>query len=150
MDFDSAYKRASALCTRQEYCCSDIKEKLFQWDVEKETAKEVIYSLIKDKFIDENRYAGSYTRDKFKFNGWGKQKIIWNLRQKKIPEDIIQNSMETIDSDEYEKKLLNTLQEKSKKIKENDHAKKKAALIRFAASKGFEMKEIMLLVKKIK
>ena len=150
MDYNSAYKKAARLCGQQEHCCTDIKEKLVKWGSTPETVKNVITNLVNEKFIDENRYAGFYARDKFKLNGWGKQRIIWNLRQKKIKDDIIQTAIKTIDQDEYEKKLLKMLQEKSEKIKDKVLAEKKAVIVTFASSRGFEMNEIMKLLKKIK
>jgi len=150
MDYKLAYKKAATLCGQREYCCSEIKEKLVKWGSTPETIKKVITNLVTEKFIDENRYAGFYTRDKFNLNGWGKQKIIWNLRQKRITEDMIQAAIKTIDQDEYEKMLLKLLQEKSEKIKDKELSEKKAVLITFASSRGFEMNEIMKLLKMMK
>ena len=143
MTTETAYTKASALCATREHCCFDIREKLLNWGIDDETSKKIISRLVEEKFIDESRYAQFYARDKFKFNGWGKQKMIWTLRLKKIPEKIIQTAIETIDPDDYENKLLYLLQEKSKKTKEKDTVKKRAALIRFAQSKGFETDEII-------
>jgi regulatory protein len=149
MDFNTAYQKASAICGQQESCRSDIENKLVNWNVDEETIEKVITCLLEEKFIDENRYAGFYARDKFKFNGWGKYKIKWNLLQKKIPSEIIQTAIETIDCQEYENKLTNLLKEKADTIKDKDKVKKKAALVRFALSRGFEMNEIMPLINKM-
>ena len=150
MDFNNAYQKTSALCGQQEYCITDIKKKLDLWCADNETVEKVITCLLEDKFIDENRYAEFYARDKFKFNGWGKQKIVWNLSRKNIPSEIIKTAIETIDFQEYENKLEKLLIEKSKKIKETNSIKKKATLVRFALSRGFKMNEIMSVISKLK
>jgi len=144
------YSKATSLCATREYCQFDIKEKLFSWGIDIETSEKIIAQLIEEKFIDENRYASFYARDKFKFNGWGKIKIIWNLRLKKIPETIIQEAISTIDSDEYENKLFDLLKEKSRKINNPESEKNRAALLRFAQSRGFDTYEALRVIRKLK
>jgi regulatory protein len=149
MDFNTAYQKASAICSQQECCRSDIESKLLNWGAESEIIEKVISCLLEEKFIDETRYASFYARDKFKFNGWGKYKIKWNLSQKKIPSEIIQLALETIDYQEYNDKIEKLLREKASKIKEKKKKKKKAALIRFALSRGFQMNEAISLINRI-
>jgi len=147
MDFESIYKKTSTICSQQECCISDIKEKLLKWGIEENTSEKVISSLIKDKFIDEKRYASNYAKEKNNFNGWGKQKIIWNLKQKTIPDEIIKSAIEAIETEDYNKILLNLLRQKSQSISNHDPYKKKVALARFAVSRGFGMSEVMEIMK---
>ena len=146
---ENHFNKSAALCARQEYCCSEIREKLRKWNNDEETSQKVIARLLSEKYIDERRYAEFYVRDKFRFNKWGKQKIIWQLRQKQIPEEYINFALETIEDDEYETMLLSILKDKSKSIGNIDVIKKKASLIRFAISRGFKIDEIMPLVERI-
>ena len=143
---DIAFNKATALCARQEYCCSEIREKLRKWNNDEDTSQKVIARLVEEKYIDEKRYSEFYVRDKFRFNKWGKQKIVWQLRQKRIPEEYINSALETIDDEEYKSTLSSILKEKARSLGKIDAAKKKASLIRFAVSRGFRIDEIMTLV----
>ena len=74
------------LCGRKEYCRSEITEKLAVRKLSPGDIDHILLALEKEKFIDEDRYAGTFTRDKLRLNRWGKVKIRYLLRQKKIPE----------------------------------------------------------------
>ena len=71
-----ALNRAMALCSRTEYCISDIRQKLESWGLESDKAGDVIAILIKENFINEERYAGAFARDKYRYNKWGRVKIV--------------------------------------------------------------------------
>ena len=85
-----AYDKAAVLCSRSEYCTYEIGEKLKLWGLSPEEAVLVIENLIAEKYIDDERFARAYAKDKFKFNRWGKQKIAYMLRSKNIPAEIIE------------------------------------------------------------
>jgi len=139
MDAKKALSRAAAYCSRQERCVYDVKRKLEAWEVAPEEFGAIIERLVKEKFIDEERYSAFFTRDKFRFNGWGKIKINWALKQKGIAEDVIDNALSGITEAEYLQKLKKLLKEKSKQIKgKKDGYQTKAALVRFAQAKGYE------------
>lgn len=143
MDFNTAFNRAAALCAQQERCRSDIQEKLEAWQVEAGVAETVLEKLVNEKYIDERRFAGFYARDKFRFNKWGRNKIAWHLRQKKIDNAVIADVLGNLNDDEYQQTLFSLLKEKERSVAGRDFLKKKAALVRFAASKGFEYDQIM-------
>lgn len=143
MDFKTAFNKSAALCAKQERCCCEIEDKLVLWEVDKVIIEKVISQLIDEKYIDENRFAGFYARDKFRFNKWGKQKIAWHLRRKKIDQEIIKDVLNKLDDRDYNETLFLLMKEKERGLPVNDPYKKKAALIRFAVSRGFEFDQIM-------
>lgn len=138
MDFQTALNRSSALCSRQEYCRLDLRRKHEKWDVSPGESEKIINYLVDEKFIDEERYAHFYVRDKFKFNRWGKYKITWQLRQKKLDDKLIGAALKEISDEEYLQVLESVLQEKLKQAKEKDPFVLKAGLVRYAVSKGYE------------
>ena len=139
MDDRKALSRAAAYCSRQERCVYDVERKLEAWDVDREKFGAIIERLIKEKFIDESRYSVFFVRDKFRFNGWGRIKIRWALKQKGIAEKDINNALTEIDDAVYHEKLTEILKEKYKQIRnKKDEYQTKAALVRFAQSKGYE------------
>ena len=133
-----ALKRAAALCSRQEYCTGDIHKKLIQWGLEEDEANQVISQLVKESFLDDSRYAGQYTRDKFKFNGWGKIKITHALRQKGITRALIDEALNQLNQEEYVESCRLLLRKKSQSIKDKNQYSRKGKLYRFAAGRGFE------------
>ncbi len=150
MDSKKALGKAAAYCSRQERCISDVTKKLEAWGVEPDEFGAIIEHLLKEKFIDEQRYALFYTRDKFRFNGWGKVKIKYGLKQKGIAEQNIRDALSEIDPVEYEQKLYELLKNKFNQIKgRRDEYHTRAALTRFAASKGYEQDLIYPAIEKL-
>jgi regulatory protein len=136
--FEIALQRAAGLCSRQEQCTSHIREKLRSWNVNGEDEEKIILKLTEEKFLDDERYAGFYVKDKFKFNGWGRIRITHMLRQKRVEEEFIENALLQIDEEEWFQTCLGLIRKKFSIIKEEDPFKQKGKLLRYAASRGFE------------
>ena len=79
-----ALHRAAALCSSSEHCIADIREKLSRWGIGEPDARTIVERLVQERFIDEERYAIAFAKDKFRFSGWGRIKIRYALQQKRI------------------------------------------------------------------
>jgi len=137
-EYREALKRAAALCSRQEQCSSHVLEKLKHWDVSEEDSRRIIELLQQEKYVDDQRYALSYTRDKFRLNGWGKVKIGVMLRRKGIPDSMIKKALNEIDDESYFRACARLIAEKSSSLKEKNPFARKGKLFRHAAQRGFE------------
>jgi len=133
-----ALEKAQNLCAQKEKCIKDIKQKFYQWGINKNDFEPLITNLIEDKFIDEERFAKAFAKEKFRFNKWGKVKIEFTLKQKNIPEDYIQKGLNEIPLYEYHQVLEKELIKKLKSLKDTDEFTIKSKLVRFAVSRGFE------------
>jgi regulatory protein len=138
MEYKEALNKAAALCSRAEKCKYDIEKKFADWGLMTDKIEEGLAYLVKEKFIDENRYAKHFVHDKFRFNHWGKIKIAYALRQKNISQKDISNAMNEIQDSEYRDTLLDILKSKIRTIKSSSSYELKAKLMRFAQSRGFE------------
>jgi Uncharacterized protein conserved in bacteria len=136
--FKIALEKAMAHCSRREYCCDDIQNKLSIWGVENNDAMKILGILINDNFINESRYATAFVRDKFKYNKWGKVKIAAHLRSKKLPPDIINSALDSIDNNLYTKLLQEIIETHRQSVKAKNQYDLKAKLLRYGLSKGFE------------
>lgn len=136
--YKSALSKAAAICSGSEKCVADVKKKLEQWQVDPSIANRVIETLISEKFIDHTRYTTFFVRDKFRFNKWGKRKIVFELSRKAIDRDIIEEAINTIADEEYLEVVEEILKVKKRQIRQKDIWQTKAALMRYGLSKGFE------------
>lgn len=144
-----AILKAQTLCAGQEKCVFDIRKKLYDWKLPTKNHDAVIDLLIKDQFINEQRYTLFFAKDKFRFNKWGKMKIEYTLKQKNIPYEYIKSALDEIPETEYDKLLESELIKKLKTIKDKDEYTIKSKLVRFATSKGFENGKIFDMVSTI-
>lgn len=138
----SAYLKATAICSRGETSSFDIHEKLRKWGLEEPDAKEIIEQLKAEKYLNDERFARAYVKDKFRFNHWGRQKIAYMLSSKKISREIQQAAFEEIEEESYSEELVRLIKAKEKTIKADDLFEKRNKLIRFAMARGFETEQI--------
>jgi regulatory protein len=136
--FRVSLEKSMAQCSRKELCCDDIRKKLSLWDVATGDIEKIIAILVKENFIDENRYAKAFVRDKFKYNKWGKVKIASHLRSKKLPPEIIGTALDEIDHEQYVKFIKGLLHGHTRSVKAKNEFDLKGKLLRFGLSKGFE------------
>jgi regulatory protein len=134
----AALSKAMALCSQREYCIDDIRSKLHSWSVGESDIEMIIESLVKENFINENRYSEAYAKDKFRYNKWGKVKIRANLKMKKIPSDVIISALNSINHELYVKTLEELLTAHRRSVKAKNQFDLKGKLLRYGLSKGFE------------
>ena len=130
--------RAAALCARSEQAPADIREKLVKWGLSLSAANQVLAQLIEQGYINERRFARAFVNDRFRFNGWGRIKIAHQLRLKGISSDLIDEAMAAIDEEQYREHLLKLLRAKWRDVSDREPRAAWAAMMRFAASRGFE------------
>lgn len=136
--FEELLHKAASYCSISEHCISEVDEKLKAWCVECNERQKIIEKLVDDDFINEKRFCVAYAKDKFHFNKWGKIKITYALRQKGLPNELIDLALDTIDDGEYEEMLAILLKNKLKTIKWEYEFEKMGKLFNFAQSRGFE------------
>jgi len=152
-----AYFKLSSLCAIAEYCCHDIMKKMNNWEwkvnIDEDDKKQhneavervkanIITRLLKERFIDESRFAHAFVRDKFRYNHWGRIRIAQELRLRKIDNNIIDSALEEIDNEENIDKLSDILRKKLPTIKGKNDYEIRCKLIRFAMGRGFTYDDI--------
>ncbi len=145
-----ALSRMASLCARREYCVFDIETKLQRYNLDKKSIDNITAQLKKEKYIDELRFTRSFINDKIRFNKWGKKKIEFALRQKRVPENIVDKAFQDFPDDKINESLQDLLQAKWKTIKGNSDYDKQNKLIRFGISRGFDMSTILNCMKNLK
>jgi regulatory protein len=129
--------KARGYCAQQERCVSEVALKLREWKVNEARAEKILEQLIKEDYLNEERFARSFAGGKFRINHWGKTKIIYELERRQVPDLIIQIGLEEIDDEEYKETLREILERKNREIKEKDTFKRKQKLVAFALQKGY-------------
>lgn len=127
-----------AICAASEKCRADIDTKLIQWGLDAGERIKITEELVREKFIDEERYAVSFARDKFRQNKWGRIKISAMLRMKGLDESVIRKGINALEEDLYAETLKKLIASQKKQVKAVNKYELRGKLIRFAVSKGFE------------
>lgn len=133
--------RMRNLCSRREYCRSDIMKKvLMALDGDRAAAEKVLDVLVAEKYIDEQRYASAFARDKASLAGWGGTKIRYMLASKGIPRDIVEHALEDIDDSKARIKLEKLMENKFRSLKDDPQCRLK--MLRFGLGRGYAYEEV--------
>lgn len=132
------YQRYAARCSTAEYAPADILQKAMRAGLDREAAERVVDRLIDENFINEERYIRAFVHDKFAFNHWGKTKIEFALRQKRLSGPAVRNELENIDEQQYHDTLVDLLKSKNRQLAVATNFERFKKLLAFAVSRGFE------------
>ncbi|MDR0989196.1 MAG: RecX family transcriptional regulator [Prevotellaceae bacterium] len=138
-----ALQKAAAYCSVAERCRYEVAVKLKAWEMSEAASLRILNRLEQERYLDEARYCRAFVRDKWRFAKWGKVKIAQALAHKQLPPDAVADAIAEIDDREYTSLLKNLLSAKAKSIRSENDYERKGKLIRFALSRGFEMKDIL-------
>ena len=133
-----AIDRLKNYCALQDRCQNDITKKMKEWGLLETTQTQILDILIIEKYVDEERYAKSFSRGKFQIKKWGKVKISSELRKKKISEKIITIGINEIEESDYLDTLDKLLLKKKNSIKDKNLFIKKRKIADFLFQRGFE------------
>ncbi len=132
-----AYLTLASLCAQAEHCQYEMLEKMRRWELPEEAQARVMERLVKERYVDDERYARAFVKDKIRYNKWGRRKVEQALWQKHIDEDIRQQVLNEIDDEEYLNVLRLLLKQKRKSTKAANEYEMTHKLVRFALSRGF-------------
>lgn len=126
-------------CAYQERCHSEVRDKLYSFGLHKDEVEEIIYTLITENYLNEERFAILYAGSKFRIKQWGKSKIKQALKLKQISDYCIKKALKEIDEADYKKTFQKLADQKLKTLKgEKNVFIKKRKLQDFLLQKGFE------------
>lgn len=132
-----AYLRLTALCAQAEHCQHEMLEKMKKWELADEAQARVMERLIKERYVDDERYARAFVMDKIRYNKWGRRKVEQALWMKRIDKGIQERVLSEVDDEEYVSALRPLLKQKQRSTKAASGYELRQKLIRFALSRGF-------------
>lgn len=139
MTEQEAFLRLSALCAQAEHCEYEMQEKMRRWQLPDDAQARVMQRLVSERYVDDNRYALAFARDKVKYNKWGRRKVEQALWQKRIADDIRQQVLDSIGDADYISVLRPLLQQKRRAVKARNDYELRMKLVKFALGRGFTM-----------
>jgi regulatory protein len=141
----------AALCSRREYCESDIMDKLNKKEFPSQKSAKILQYLRDNKYIDNSRYAKAFAKDKSLLAGWGEKKIIFQLKGKKISDEDIKEALNELDKEQSTKKMEDVLLRKWELLaKEKESYTRGLKVLRFALGRGYGYQEASEWIEKIK
>lgn len=140
--FDEAKLALENFCIYQDRCHKEVEEKLYKMNMIPLVQEQIIEHLITENFLNEERFAQSFARGKFRIKKYGKNRIVQELKFKGISEYLIKVALKEIDAKEYYSTLEHMAHKKWENTKEVNFYKKKKKVVDFLLRKGYEYEMI--------
>ncbi len=135
---DEALIKLQKYCAYQDRCHQEVRAKLLELEVYGDDLENIIVDLISERFLDEERFARSYVRGKFRIKSWGRIRIRQELKQRNISAYCLKKGFEEINEIDYHETLTKLIKKKNKEEREKNEFKRKGKLAQYAIRKGYE------------
>ena len=137
MTEQEAYLQLAALCAQAVHCQQEMRDKMRRRELDETVQNRILARLVKERYVDDERYARAFVKDKIRYNKWGRRKVQQALWLKHIDSDIQQRVLDEIDEKEYLDVLRPLLKQKRKSVKAESDYELNQKLVRFALGRGF-------------
>jgi regulatory protein len=131
------------LCARAEKSEGDARRLMRGWGVAEKDAEQVLGRLVRDRFIDDSRYAEAFVREKLRLSGWGEYKIRTALQRKGVSKERIDAALSQADRPAMGERLAQQLERKARTVKYTSQYELKTKLIRYGLSLGYDYEAVM-------
>ncbi len=146
-DKEKKWRQITIFCAYQERCHQEVREKLYSLGLYKYEVEQYISRLIEDNYLNEQRFAEQFAVGKFRMKQWGKRKIIYTLRQKKLSEYCIKKALEQIGEEDYFNSAKKIIQKKWDSFPKKMLIQlRKQKVVQYAFQKGYEIERIQKIV----
>ena len=131
------------LCARAEKSQEDARRLMRGWGLAEREGEQVLARLVRDRFIDDARYAGAFVREKLRLSGWGEYKIRTALQRKRIDRALIDAALAEADRSGMDERLRRQLERKARTAKYTTQYELKTKLIRYGLSLGYDYETVV-------
>jgi regulatory protein len=143
---EEAKRKMEKYCIYQDRCHQEIEKKLREMGMIKQASEVIQLHLMEHDFVNEERFARSFARGKFKIKKWGKKRIVNELKKREVSNYNIEAGLSEIDPIEYENTLDETGRRRFENVRETNTLKKRKKVADFLLRKGFESHKVYELV----
>ena len=146
---EQALEKLKYFCAYQERSHKEVEQKLRSLKVWGADAAAIMATLIEENYLNEERYACSLARGKFRMKQWGRKKILRALKFNDISAYCIRKALQEIEEDEYNRTLQQLAEKKYQSLKKEQYLRRKHKTQQYLIGKGYEPELVYPLVEEI-
>jgi len=140
---DSILEKLRHYCAYQDRCHQEVRSKLLSLKVYGDDLEDIMSALITEDFLNEERFARSYARGKFRMKRWGRYKITQELKKRKVSDYCIRKGMTEIDEEEYHQTIVDLIEKFQKANPQIDKRQLNQKTLEHLQRKGFEINLVL-------
>ena len=146
---EQAIQKLKQYCAYQERSHWEVQQKLWDLGVRKADHDEIISTLIEEDYLNEERFAIAFAGGKFRMKQWGRKKIYYALKEKKVSEYNIKKAMNQIDMETYDKTLRELAEKKYESLKTEQYLVRRKKTMDYLLQKGYEPELVSSIIARI-
>ena len=135
---EEALQKLKQYCAYQERSHAEVVQKLWDLGVHKAEHDAIIAALIEDDYLNEERFAMQFAGGKFRMKDWGRKKIYYALKEKKVSTYCINKALQAIPEEDYLKTLHQLAEKKHKSLKGEQYLVRQKKTMDYLLQKGYE------------
>jgi regulatory protein len=135
---EQALQKLHHYCSYQERCHTEARNKLFELGISKNDHDEMIRELVRENYLNEERFAKAFVVGKFKMKEWGRKKIRQALKEKRVDHDVVEKALKKISEKDYLEILQKLAKEKYASLKEEQNPIRRKKTMDYLRQKGYE------------
>ena len=135
---EEALQKLRQYCAYQERSHFEVQQKLWELGVYRSYHDEIISILIEEDYLNESRFAKQFAGGKFRLKSWGRKKIYYGLKEKKVSDYNIKMALKEINEGDYLKTLNALADKKYKELKGEQYLIRKKKTMDYLLQKGYE------------
>ncbi|WP_298489242.1 regulatory protein RecX [uncultured Maribacter sp.] len=133
-----ATKKLESFCAYQDRCHREVETKLRDMGMIPEATNQIIGHLIQENYLNEERFAKSFARGKFRIKKWGKNRIVNELKQRQITKYNITIALKEIEQEDYIETFDILAKKRLSQIRETNIQQRKKKLADYLLYRGWE------------
>lgn len=146
---EQALQKLRQYCAYQERSHAEVVQKLWALGVYQSEHDEIVTILIEEDYLNEARFAEAFAGGRFRMKDWGRKKIYYALKEKKVSEYNIKKAMLSIDEEGYRKTVTQLAEKKYASLKNDQYLVRKKKTQDYLLQKGFELELVSGILKKL-
>lgn len=146
---EQVLKKVQHYCAYQERSHYEVREKLYSLGLYKGQVETLLTQLIEDDYLNEERFARQFVRGKFNLKKWGRVKIKYELKLKRVSEYNIKIGLKEISDGDYLAAMKKLVVDKWAMLKGEHHISRQAKAMAYLQQKGYEPALVQQAIKEV-
>lgn len=135
---EEAKRKLEHYCAYQERCHKEVFTKLKELNMIPAAIDQIIVHLLDHNFLNETRFAETFSIGKFRVKKWGRIRITNELKQRKISAYNIKKGLAQINDGDYYNTFNELALRRFESLKESNKYKKRKKLADYLLYRGCE------------
>ncbi|SJZ64258.1 regulatory protein RecX [Sediminibacterium ginsengisoli] len=135
---EQALQKIRHYCAYQERAHQETKEKLYGMGLSKKDVETLLAQLIEEDYLNESRFATQFAGGHFRLKKWGRQKIVYELKQKRVSDYNIKAALKEIPEEDYRQTLRKLAETRWKALRGEQYLVRQSKTTTYLLAKGYE------------